>query len=75
MVLHIGFVQYPRGNRMVPDTAFIESRTGQEIAYGSYNKYGDFEVIGSAVEGVEVFVSAAVAYRKINERMVNRYGY
>jgi hypothetical protein len=75
MTLHISFVQYPRGIRMVPDTAFIENRTGQEIAYGSYNKQGVFEVIGSSVEGVEVFVSAALAYRKINERLVDRYGY
>lgn len=74
-MIHIGFIQYPRGKRMVPDTAFIESRTGQEIAYGSYNKNGDFEVIGSIVNGVEVFVSAGVAYRKINERLVDRYGY
>jgi hypothetical protein len=74
-VIHIGFIQYPRGKRKVPDTAFIESRTGQEIAYGSYNKQGDFEVIGPIVDGVEVFVSAAMAYRRINERLVDRYGY
>jgi len=74
-MIHIGFVQYPRGKRMVPDTAFIDSHTGQEIAYGSYNKHGDFEVIGSIVNGVEVFVSAAVAYCKINERLVDQYGY
>ena len=74
-MIHIGFVQYPRGKRGVPDTAFIESRTGQEIAYGSYNKHGDFEVIGSIVNDVEVFVSAVMAYRRINERLVDRYGY
>jgi hypothetical protein len=70
MSIHIGFVTSER----TKDYTFLDRHTNKEIAYGHYTN-GNFEVIGDKVNGVECFVSAAVAWRELNQRLIDEYGW
>jgi len=74
MSIHIDFIE-SRGKRGRTDYSFIDRHTSEEIAFGSYNDYGDFDVISPALERVEQYVSAAVAWVSLNNRLVDEYGY
>jgi hypothetical protein len=70
MPLHIDFTRNGR-----TEYTFIDRHTSEEIAYGSYNNEGDFELL-SLREGVlDKYVSAAVAFTTLQRRLEMQYGY
>lgn len=75
MTIHIDFIESRRTKYGRTDYSFFDRHTSEEIAFGSYNGVGDFEIIGPLTAGVEQFVSAAVAWTHLNRRLVDRYGY
>ena len=75
MTLHVDYVKHKLKKYGCTDYTFIDRHTSEEIAFGSYNNDGDFEIIGSMSVGVERYVSAAVAFVKLNRKLIDRYGY
>lgn len=75
MTIHVEFLEYRRTKYSRIDYSFIDRHTSEEIAFGSYNDAGDFEIIGPLVAGVKRYVSAAVAWTKLNHMLTDQYGY
>lgn len=75
MTIHIEFVEHRKTKYGRIDYTFIDRHTSEEIAFGSYNNEGDFEVISLREGGVEKFGSAAVAYTALNRLLQQEYGY
>lgn len=75
MPLHIDFIEtkttkYGRG-----DFTFIDRHTSEEIAFGSYNNEGDFELLSLCDGVIDKYVTAAVAYTTLQRRLELQYGY
>lgn len=75
MTLHVEFVESRRKKYGRIDYSFFDRHTSEEIAFGSYNGVGDFEILGPLTAGVEKYVSAAVAFVSLNRRLTTQYGY
>ena len=75
MTLHIDFVEHRKTKYGRTDYTFLDRHTSEEIAFGSYNDEGDFEVLSHREGVVEKFVSAAVAYTALNRLLESQYGY
>lgn len=75
MTIHIDYTQQRRTKYGRIDYTFLDRHTSEEIAFGSYNDEGDFEVLSLREGGVDKYVSAAVAWAALNRRLEDEYGY
>lgn len=75
MTIHIEFIPHQRTKYGCPDYTFIDRHTSEEIAFGSYNNEGDFELLCLREGGTKRFVSAAVAWVKLNRDLIDEYCY
>ena len=75
MTVHIDFLQHRKTKYGRTDYTFIDRHTSEEIAFGSYNDVGDFEVIDLLTAGVTTYVCAAVAWTNLNRQLEDSYGY
>lgn len=75
MTMHIEFVEHRKTKYGRADYTFLDRHTSEEIAFGSYNNEGDFEVLNLREGGVDKYVSAAVAYTSLNRKLIHEYGY
>ncbi len=74
MTIHVEFKQHRRTKYGPVDYTFIDRHTSEEIAFGSYNE-GSFEVLSFRDSGVERYDTAAVAWTKLNNKLMREYGY
>lgn len=75
MTIHIDFKEHKTTKYGRTDYTFIDRHTSEEIAFGSYNNEGDFELLNLREGVVDKYVSAAVAYTKLQRRLELQYGY
>lgn len=75
MTLHVEFVEHQRTKYGRADYTFLDRHTSEEIAFGSYNNEGDFELLCLREGGIDRYVSAAVAWTSLNRRLIDEYGY
>ena len=75
MTIHIDFVEHRKTKYGRIDYTFIDRHTSEEIAFGSYNDEGDFEVLSLREGGVDKYVSAGVAWTSLNRKLICEYGY
>ena len=75
MTLHIDFIEHRKTKYGCIDYTFIDRHTSEEIAFGSYNNEGDFELLCLREGGVDIYVSAAVAWTALQRRLAQQYGY
>jgi hypothetical protein len=75
MTLHVDFTRSRRTKYGCTDYSFFDRHTSEEIAFGSYNEVGDFEILGPMTAGVEQYVSAAVAFTALNRKLEISYGF
>lgn len=74
-MIHVDFEKHAAKRGRCTDYTFIDRHTSEEIAFGSYNNEGDFEVLNLREGGVDKYVSAAVAYTSLNRKLIHEYGY
>lgn len=72
---HVEFVEHRKTKYGRIDYTFIDRHTSEEIAFGSYNGEGDFEVLSLREGGIEKYVCAAVAFTALNRQLTLAYGY
>lgn len=70
MTVHIEFIKHSG-----TEYTFLDRHTSEEIAFGSYNSEGDFEVLSLREGGVDKYISAAVAWTSLNRKLIHEYGY
>lgn len=75
MTIHVEFLEHRKTKYGRIDYTFIDRHTSEEIAFGSYNNEGDFEVISLREGGIDKYISAAVAWTNINKQLCSQYGY
>ncbi len=75
MTIHIDFIEHRKTKYGRIDYTFIDRHTSEEIAFGSYNDEGDFEVLSLREGGVDKYVSAAVAWTALNRKLIDEYAY
>ena len=75
MTVHVEFVKHERSKYRCTDYTFIDRHTSEEIAFGSYHGAEGFELIDFRTAGVEMYVSAAVAWTALNRKLIEQYGY
>lgn len=75
MALHVEFKEHKTTKYSCTDYTFLDRHTSEEIAFGSYNGEGDFELISLRDGDINKFVSAAVAYVHLQNGLSHEYGY
>lgn len=75
MPLHVNFRKHQKIKYGRTDYTFLDCHTSEEIAFGSYNKQGDFELLSFRDGTTKTFVSAAVAYLDVQKQLTQEYGY
>ena len=75
MSIHIDFVEHRKTKYGRTDYTFIDRHTSEEIAFGSYNDEGDFEVLSFREGDVNTYISAAVAWTSLQRQLAQQYGY
>lgn len=75
MTLHIEFKEHRTTKYGRIDYTFIDRHTSEEIAFGSYNNEGDFELLSFRDGVVDTYISAAVAWTSMNAMLTDEYGY
>jgi hypothetical protein len=71
MTIHVEFIKH----NSCTEYTFLDRHTSEEIAFGSYNGEGDFEVLSLRDGGVDRYASAAVAWTSLNRKLMCEYGY
>lgn len=74
-MLHIDFKEHKTTKYGRSDYTFIDRHTSEEIAFGSYNGEGDFELLSLREGVVDRYVSAAVAFTALQKMLESNYGY
>ena len=75
MPLHIDIKEQRKTKYGRIDYTFIDRHTSEEIAFGSYNNEGDFELLSFREGVVDKYCSAAVAWTSLQRRLELEYGY
>ncbi len=73
--IHIDFVEHRATKYGRIDYTFFDRHTSEEIAFGSYNNEGDFELLNHREGGIKRYVSAAVAWTTLQRLAEEEYGY
>lgn len=74
-MLHIDFKEHKTTKYGRSDYTFIDRHTSEEIAFGSYNGEGDFELLSLREGVVDRYVSAAVAFCRLQKQLEKEYGH
>lgn len=74
-MVHLEFIEHQTKKYGRTDYTFIDRHTSEEIAFGSYNNEGDFEVLSHRDGGLKRYICAAVAWTKLNRQLEEQYGY
>lgn len=74
-VIHVAYTEKPVTVYGRTDYTFTDRHTSEEIAFGSYNNDGDFELLSLREGGVDKYVCAAVAWTALNRMLQHEYGY
>lgn len=75
MTIHVDYTEHRRTKYGRIDYTFLDRHTSEEIAFGSYNDEGDFEVLSLREGGVNKYISAAVAWSDLNHQLADKYYY
>ena len=74
-MLHIDFVEHKTTKYGRGDFTFIDRHTSEEIAFGSYNNEGDFELLSLRDGAIDKYDTAAVAWTALQRQLELQYGY
>ncbi len=74
MTMHVAFTTALGKRGEFRDMSFTCNHTGDSLGYGCYTN-GWFEMIEASTGSIRRYKSAAVAWRALNNKMVEAYGY
>lgn len=75
MTMHVDFIKHQHTKYGCIDYTFIDRHTSEEIAFGSYNGEGNFELLSFRDGGIDKYDNAAVAWLQLQRRLQDEYGY
>lgn len=74
MTIHVSFTKTVNKKGHMTDMSFMCNHTGEMLGFGCYTN-GWFEMIEPSTGSIRRFRSAALAWRTLNNTMVDKYGY